>query len=200
MTPAEFFLTRPVFSTRDFALATGVNVDSAARSLKAYSKTDLITKVTRGIWMNRKHPKFSIYGLVPFLLGAEQGYVSFLSALHRHGVISQVPQKVFVATTGHTRRLSSPVSEFDFIQMNPRYMHLGVNWFLGSTQYGLAGPEKALIDCLYISTRKGRRFSRFPELDLDDIDKGEFLRLLNAHKFPQPISTKIRKRFDELIQ
>lgn len=32
--------------------------------------------------------------------------------------------------------------------------------------YYIATPEKALVDCLYLSCKKGRQFSFFPELNL----------------------------------
>lgn len=199
MKPEAFLLTYAIFSTKDFASGVGVRMDSAARKLKSYEETGIIKKITRGVWANDKHRDFSRYGLVPFLLGAEQGYVSFLSALHRHEVISQVPQKIIVATTGHTRRLRSPVAEFDFIQMNPQYMREGIEWFQTKVSYGMASPEKALLDCLYISTRKGRRFLNFPELELENLNKKKFEQLLKVHAFPWPIEKKIKEKFKELL-
>lgn len=198
MTPEEFFLGHPILTTQQFALATKIRADSAARALKDYAKSGFIVRVTRGVWANPKHSGFSAYGLVPLLLGSEQGYISFLSALHRHGVISQIPQKIFVATTGHSRKLTSPLGEFDFIQLNPRYMRWGVEWLNAPAPYGLASPEKALLDCLYISTRKGRRFLNFPELDFESINKKKFLQLLKEHGFPSIVEAKVRQRFEAL--
>lgn len=199
MTPEEFILSHPFFTTKDFALATKVRIDSAARSLKAYLKIGLLTKITRGVWGYMKHPHFSPYGLVPLLLGPEQGYVSFLSALQRHGVLAQIPQKILVATTGHTRQLNSSIANFDFIQVNPKYMLYGVEWVKTDICYGLASAEKALIDCFYISTRKKKRFASFPELDFAHINKKKFNSLLKRHNFPKPIETKIKILFADLL-
>lgn len=63
-----------------------------------------------------------------FILGVEQGYVSFLSALSYHGVISQIPQKTLIATTGHARKISIETYNFDMIQIKPEYMMYGVEW------------------------------------------------------------------------
>lgn len=198
MTNEEFFLNNAIFTTKDFALATDVRLDSAARSLKAHVRSGLLTKITRGVWANVRHQNFSLYGLIPYILEKEQGYLSFLSALHRHGVISQIPQKIFIATTGHTRRLISPLMEFNFIQMNPKYMCDGIEWFSAGTHYGFASVEKALLDCLYISTRRGRRFSNFPELDFENINKKKFVALLKRQGYPVQIESKIKERFKEL--
>lgn len=198
MSPEEFFLFNPCFTTKMFASSTCLRMDSTARSLKRYTNLGLVTKITRGIWANTKHPYFSAYSLVPLLLESEQGYVSFLSALHRHGVISQIPQKIFVATTGHTRRLNTPVAYFDFIQINPRYHQYGTEWLSGKSNYSLATAEKALLDCLYLSTRKGRRFLKFPELDFQNFTKKKFKVLLQKHQFPLPIAIKIQDEFEEL--
>lgn len=59
-----------------------------------------LTRLTRGVWANTSHPDFHPLVCVPKLLGREQGYVSFLTALHLRGVISQIPRTIQVATTG----------------------------------------------------------------------------------------------------
>jgi predicted transcriptional regulator of viral defense system len=195
MTSEEFFLENSIFTTNKFAFATKVCRGSASRSLNARAKKGQITKITRGVWANLKHPQFSPYGLISMLCGTEQGYVSFLSALQRHGVISQITPKIFIATTGHTRRLGSAIASFEFIQMNPKYMAYGIDWIAAEVSYGLATAEKALVDCFYISTRKGNRFLNLPEVDFDSINKKKFLRLLKKHNFPEPINTKINLLF-----
>lgn len=195
----EFFLKHPVFTTKEFSFFLKVRMDSAARTLTNFEKKKIIKKVTRGIWANDQHPHFSRYGLVPYLLGTEQGYVSFLSALHRHGVISQIPQKIFVATTGHSRRLRCSFGEFEFIQIHPRYMQIGIDWFSTTTHYGLATAEKALLDSIYLSTRKGHRFSHFPELDVTEFKKKIFFKLMKEQDFPVSIQIKIKSRFYELV-
>lgn len=199
MTPEEFLLTKPVFRSRDFAQATCTRLDSTARILRRYEARGVIHKITRGIWTNPKHFGYSIYSLVPYILDQEQGYISFLTALHRHEVISQIPQTIFVATTGHTRKLTSKTGVFSLIQLSPKYMRYGIEWFSSkSAQYGLATAEKALLDCLYISIRKGKRFSFFPELDMTHIEKKKFYDLLNKHTFPNWLEKKIQHKLEKL--
>ncbi|MBK7961252.1 MAG: hypothetical protein IPK04_08595 [Bdellovibrionales bacterium] len=79
--------------------------------------------------------------------------------------------------------------------MNPKYMTYGIDWIAAGESYGLATAEKALIDCFYISTRKGNRFLNLPEVDLGSINRKKFLHLLKKHNFPEPINTKIKLFF-----
>jgi hypothetical protein len=51
--------------------------------------------------------------------------------------------------------------------VKPEMMRGGVDWSEGKCPYRIASPEKALLDTLYISTRKGKRFAQLPELDFD---------------------------------
>ena len=45
--------------------------------------------------------------------------------------------------------------------------------------YLIASPEKALLDLLYLSSRKGNRFESLPELDLcENFNKKTFWKLL----------------------
>jgi predicted transcriptional regulator of viral defense system len=198
MKAQEFFLESPIFKTRDFASALQAKMDSASHQLHRHAESGMIVRVTRGIWANPKHPRYSAYGLVPYLVGDEQGYVSFLSALQRHGAISQIPAKISIATTGHSRKLDSPLGQFDFIQIAPKFMREGVEWFQGSVSYGIATADKALLDCLYLSTRKGKTFAHLPEIDLSALDRRKLLKLLESHSFSLPISTAIREQIAKI--
>ena len=109
-----------VFTTRDFAHLAEVSVTAASRRLARLRQSNRsLVRLTRGIWANVAHPDFTVMGCVPVLIGGEQGYVSFLTALHIHGAISQIPASVQVATTGHTRKLRTQIATFDFLQLKP---------------------------------------------------------------------------------
>ena len=156
-----------VFTTRRYAYTAGLSISSATKQLTRRSKGGLITKITRGVWANTQHPFFNALACVPHLLNDEQGYVSFLSALHRHGILSQIPGTIQVATTGHSRTLKTSVGVFEFFQLKPELMQQGVEWSTTHVPYLIASAEKALIDTLYISARRKKRFSKLPELDLN---------------------------------
>lgn len=156
-----------IFTTREYARMAGLSLSAASRQLGRYARQQAIVHITKGVWANTGHPYFTPLACTPYLLGKEQGYVSFLTALHLHGMLSQIPARHHIATTGHTRRLTTPVGEFDFIRLKPELMREGVEWSETKLPYPMATPEKALIDTLYISTRKNRRFAALPELELD---------------------------------
>ena len=178
-----------------------MSMSAAAKRLARLSEKKLLTRITKGIWANTSHPYFHPLSCVPYLLGKEQGYVSFLTALHLHGVISQIPQTIQVATTGRGRSLDSPIGRFEFFQIKPELMKQGSNWSATHLPYVVATPEKALVDTLYLSTRKNRRFARLPELDvtLPTFHRAEFDRLLDQPGIPTRVLSAMRSRLAALI-
>lgn len=191
-----------VFTTRDFANAVHLSLSAASKRLQRLVEEDFLTRITRGVWSNASHPHFQPLACVPYLLGKEQGYASFLTALHLHGVISQIPGSIQVATTGRPRVLESPVGRFEFLRMKPELMRVGVDWSETHQPYLIATREKALLDVLYISTRRNRRFRKMPELDLTDsgFDRRKFERLLRDSPFPVRIHSAVQARWQKLIE
>ncbi|NNE59319.1 MAG: hypothetical protein HKN35_00305 [Woeseia sp.] len=188
-----------VFNTRDFATANRVSVSSASRRLERLSRRDALTQVTRGVWANTAHPHFHPLACVTYLLGKEQGYVSFLTALSLHGVLSQIPRSYLIATTGRPRVLDSPVARFEFLRIKPELMSDGVDWSDTHQPYLVASAEKALLDTLYIATRRNRRFASLPELDLENnFRRREFERLLKDLPYPLRIRSAISSRWHVL--
>lgn len=189
-----------IFTTRDFASYSSITMPAASKRLSRLADKKLLTRVTKGLWANTSHPWFHPLACVPYLLGKEQGYVSFLTVLHLHGLISQIPKSIQIATTGHARTLNSPVGYYEFLQIKPELMKQGTQWSDTHLPYLLATAEKALIDTLYLSTRKNRRFARLPEVDISQtaFRKREFERLLKQLPIPPRISAVIRTRWDAL--
>lgn len=155
------------FTTREYAFVAGVSISAASRQLKRQESKGFITHVVRGIWANANHLYYNPLGCVSYLLGGEQGYVSFLTALHRHGILSQIPRTIQVATTGHSRKLKTPIGVFEFFQLKPEMMTDGIEWCETRVPFRMATPEKTLLDIFYITTRKKKRFSSLPELEIE---------------------------------
>ena len=196
---AAFLTQHALFTTRQFAVRCNCRIDSSSRRLARLADQDALVQVTRGVWAQPEHPLFTPYAAAPFLLGNEQGYVSFLSAMHRHGLVSQVPGSIQVATTGHSRFLLSPVGRYEFLRVKPEMMIEGVATSSTTPPYAAATAEKALLDTLYIATRKRRRFASLPELELAEIDQGRLRTLLNAQVPWQPIRGAIKRRLSDLL-
>lgn len=189
-----------IFTTRDYANYLGLSMSAASGRLSRLKDRKLLTRVTKSVWANVNHPYFHPVSCVPYLLNKEQGYVSFLTALHFHDLISQIPGTVQIATTGHSRTLDSPFARYEFIQIKPELMQKGVTWSETQLPYLMATAEKALIDVLYISTRKNRRFSRLPELTLTSpsFSKGRFRKLFRELPLTTRISSAMQTRGEEL--
>lgn len=124
--------TDVVFTTARAAQFGDTSVQSAVRVLQGMARSGLVTRVTRGVWAITHHPDFSPYAVLPFILGTQQdghhssrdepwsapiddvaanhhasraGYVSFVSALHLHGMLSQIPREIHVAVPKQRRQL-----------------------------------------------------------------------------------------------
>jgi predicted transcriptional regulator of viral defense system len=186
-----------IFTTREFANQGGVTISAAAKRLARLAEKRFLTRVTKGVWANTRHPYFQPLSSVPYLLGKEQGYVSFLTALHLHDVVSQIPKTVQIATTGRGRVLDSPIGRFEFFQIKPELMTEGAEWSESHLPYLIATPEKALLDTLYLSTRKNRRFARLPELDLthSGFRQREFNRLMEQLPIPPRVLSAMKSRW-----
>ncbi len=189
-----------IFSTRDYANHQKLSISAATKRLSRLKENKLLTHVTKGVWANTSHPYFHPASCVPYLLNNESGYVSFLTALHFYGLLSQIPKTIQVATTGHSRTLDSPVAYYEFIQIKPELMQQDLIWSETQLPYLLATAEKALLDVLYISTRKNRRFIRLPELTLtpDLLNKRAFEKLFKQLPLSTRILNAIQLRAEEL--
>jgi predicted transcriptional regulator of viral defense system len=186
-----------VFTTRDFARVADTSVAAASKRLARLRRGNrALVQLTRGVWANIAHPHFSALACVPVLLGSEQGYVSFLTALHIHGAISQIPAGIQIATTGHTRRLRTPAGTFEFLQLKPDMFTHGIEWSDSPQPYRIATLEKAMLDTFYISTRRNRRFARLPELDLQDagFSARRYRSLIKKHKLSPQIASAMQSR------
>ncbi len=197
MDTTAFLVRNALFTTRLFAISTDRRVDSSSRALTGLAARGLLVRVTRGLWAQPDHPSFTPFGAVGFLLGHEHGHVSFVSALHRHGVIAQIPGAVHIATTGHGRVLESPIGRFEFFQLRPQMMNSGVDVSDTEPPYPIATPEKALLDTIYIGLRR-RRFVRLPELDTDDVDPEALKILLDGQVTAPPLRRAVEARLTEL--
>ena len=156
-------LGRPVFTTREAALLSGKSSSAATQALSYLEQQGLIVKACHGVWVDAHDPRMSAYSLVPFVVPVHRAYLSFVSALHVHGIIEQIPQVITVASTSHTREIATKFGHFSIHQISPGFF-TGFEWYKGQDSFLIATPEKALVDSLYLSVRKGKRFGHFPEL------------------------------------
>jgi predicted transcriptional regulator of viral defense system len=157
-------LKRPVFTTREAAISAGGSLSNTVQALNHLVKESVVIKIARGIWgIDIGNEQISQYSIIPFLLPSGRVYVSFLSALHLHGIIEQIPQMVTLASTAHTKTLRTKLGAFYIHKIAPSFFK-GFDWYRGEGNFLIAEPEKALVDCLYLSARRKKQFAHFPEL------------------------------------
>lgn len=157
-------LKRPIFTTREAAACAGGSLSNTVQALNHLVKEGVAIKISRGVWgLDMGGARFSQYSIIPFLLPRSRAYVSFLSALHLHGIIEQIPQSVMLVSTGHTKTVKTKLGTFFFHKISPGFFR-GFGWYKGVGEFLIAEPEKALVDCLYLSARKKKQFGHFPEL------------------------------------
>lgn len=156
-------LNRAVFSTYELAQVAGKSLSVTTQSLKYLEREGVVLKIYRGIWVDRQNQKISPYAAVPFLLPRHRAYVSFISALHLHHIVEQIPQVVMLASTAHTKTIKTKIGTFRVHQINSSFFK-GFDWYKKTGDFLIAEPEKALVDSLYLSAYKKRQFGYFPEL------------------------------------
>ena len=190
----------PVFTTAEAADIAGISLSNASRDLAKAAERNLLTRVRRGVWAVTQHPDFSAYAVVPYLFRSkESGYVSLLSALGVHGVIEQIPRNVQVMTLKQRPKLRTPVGTFEFHKILGKLFG-GVEPYQMTRPFDLATPEKALFDVLYLSARRGRRFSALPEIELP-ADFSEVALLSWIEKIElRPLRIAVAQRWDNLSE
>jgi predicted transcriptional regulator of viral defense system len=155
-------LGQPVFTARELSAVSGRSASVVSQGLAFLEKQGLAVKVAHGVWASGGSMP-SPYAVIPFILPRQRGYVSFTSALHLHGIIEQIPQVIALASVAHTREIHTGAGNY-------MVHHLAASFFTGfgwhkEGGFLIAEPEKALVDCLYVSAFRNRQYSYFPELD-----------------------------------
>lgn len=154
----------PIFTTHEMASLSGKSPSTVVHSLSRLAKQGLLVKIYRGVWAEPGPRAISPFEIIPYLFPRQRVYVSFISALHLHGIVEQIPQVITLASTAHTSVLRTKAGVFSVHQIAPAFFD-GFDWYKGEGNFLIAEPEKALIDSLYLSSRKKKQFGSFPELD-----------------------------------
>lgn len=156
-------LQRPVFTTHELAAVSGKSLSGTTQALNFLEKEGIIFKIYRGVWSENTNERISPYTALQFLFPRQRVYVSFISALHIYGIIEQIPQVITAASLSHSKTINTKIAVFCVHRINPSFFD-GFDWYKGVGSFLIAEPEKALVDCLYLSARRKKQFGHFPEL------------------------------------
>jgi predicted transcriptional regulator of viral defense system len=155
-------LRRPIIETGEAAVRLGVTISSASQLLKSLEESGLARRLRRGLWALR--PEVDPFTVPPYLTAPFPAYVSFWSALARHGMIEQVPRQIFVASLDRTRRVVTSIGTYSIHHLAPELF----GGYEGSVEVGyLATPEKGLFDTVYGRVPRGSQIL-LPEIQLPD--------------------------------
>lgn len=156
-------LKRPIFTTHEISCLSGKSLSGTTQSLNFLEREGMLFKICRGIWGEKGSMDINPYSVIPFLLPRHRVYVSFISALHLYGIIEQIPRVITLASTGHTKTIKTTLGTFEIHKIKPSFFK-GFDWYKEKGAFLIAGQEKALVDSLYLSARKKKQYSFFPEL------------------------------------
>lgn len=155
-------LGRPIIETREAAVRLGLSVSRTSHLLRSLEQAGLVRRLQVGLWALRPDPE--PFSLPPYLTAPFPAYVSFWSALARHGMIEQIPREISVASPDRTRRAVTPLGVYAIHHLAPELF----DGYTGSEESGyLATPEKALFDTIYLRAPAGGR-TFLPELVLPE--------------------------------
>ena len=153
-------LRRPIIQTREAAARLGVSRSRASQLLSSFEQAGLARRLKRGLWALQ--PDTDPFTVPPYLTAPLPAYVSFWSALSRHGMIEQVPRLIFVASLARTQRIATPLGAYSIHHLAPELF----TGFDGSEELGyVAVPEKALFDTVYLRAAVGGA-AALPELEI----------------------------------
>jgi predicted transcriptional regulator of viral defense system len=155
-------LKMPFIQTRDLAGVLKISVSSTGKYLDALSKKSFLIKLTRGKWiLNDKN--IDPLAIAEFITSPLESYISLQTALFYHGMIEQVPSRIYAVTIARTKLLTTRLGTFSLHHCNPDFF-LGYEYL--KPMLKVATPEKALVDFFYFAPTKSRQFTKLPELDL----------------------------------
>jgi predicted transcriptional regulator of viral defense system len=186
---------KPVLTTEDAAVRLRVSVSAASRMLGRLAGKGLVHALRRGLWA--MDADLDPLLLPEYLTAPLPAYVSLQTALHRHGMIEQIPRVVYAASLARTRRIVTSIATYSVHRLVPEFF--GGYATDPKTGVKMATPEKALLDVLYLSAARSRLFARLPELELPrGFDMRECRRWIN--RIPAPYRrTMVRSGLDAIL-
>ncbi len=188
-------LGKAVVTTGDAALAFRAERSAATQTLKRLATAGLLKRIRHGLWatdVNLDPLLLPEYLTAPF-----PSYVSFQSALFFHGMVSQIPNVIYVASLAQTRTVRTSLGTYSIHRLGPSFF--GGYDTVKTSGIRLATPEKALLDTLYLTPARSRLFAHLPEVELPehfDCDRaGYWIRRIPAG----PRRKSVEQRLDVVL-
>lgn len=109
------------------------NDRARTKALAVHQDAGLIERIARGLYINpraRSLPQDLLSALIAWLRPWDFNYLSLESALSEAGLISQIPSRLTVMTTGRSQTFKTPYGtiEFTHTAQTPEQLHSDVIW------------------------------------------------------------------------
>lgn len=188
-------LGTPVFRTGEAAAALREPDSTAYSTLAVLAERGLIIPLRHGWWVVPAAGHIDVGSLAPHIASPYLGYVSFETALFRHGWITQIPPRIIVATLGRSRRITTHMGTFELRRIPPDVFGPGTQ---PDDRAWLATPEKAAFDWAYRAARGGFESAHFPEIEpIDEADTtalASFIARIRAERLRTTTARILRER------
>jgi len=171
-------INKSFYTVTDLEKITALSKNSLYVSLKRWADEGIIERVGQGIYLPMAGTISMEYIAAQLYL---PNYLSFESALAKHGILNLIPYGITFATTRRTRHYTLRDQDIEFRQIASE-LFFGFEMKSG---IHIASPEKAFLDQVYFMTR-GKS-----SLDLDE---------LSIKKLSPKILRKYAQRFPAYVR
>jgi len=167
---------RRIFTAADIAKLIGSNnANTIYKTAERLTRNGILSKLNKGLYFTAEIP--------PDLFEIANGlyvpsYVSLESALYRYGVISQALYTITSVSTNKSKKKAAFNNEFEYTHINPKYFF----GYVRDRDVLIASREKALLDLLYLVSKKARPFN-FDGIDWKAINRKEFKAYMRNYSF-----------------
>jgi predicted transcriptional regulator of viral defense system len=110
----------PLFTTRELAALFGFSEHSVGNYFAQLKSQNLVERVSRGKWVLRCG-KLDVLQAADFLTAPKESYISLQSALFYHGLIEQIPSRIYAVTLDRTKAIENPLGVFSFHHCHPDF-------------------------------------------------------------------------------
>ncbi|MGA1842530.1 MAG: type IV toxin-antitoxin system AbiEi family antitoxin domain-containing protein [bacterium] len=167
-----------ILTPYNLQIESGLSLTAIKKSIQRLRKKGYIAKLKGNFYANT----FAFPSLeeIAMLLG-RPCYISFESAMEKHGIISQMPLVLTCATSGKTKNITTPIGEISLHHIHSRlftdyFNEGGILW---------AKPEKALLDYIYIHLKVRNEIMALDEINWEGLNKMDLREL--SSKYPKSV-------------
>lgn len=162
------------YTIADLQKITGYRPDSLYVALNRLAKQHELVRLAAGIYILPER-----YGEIEKIANTIYfpSYLSFESALSKHGAISQIPYALTFATVLKTKKMRLGNCQVEYRKIKEE---LFGGYEVATDGFMIATPEKALFDMYYIASF-GKAGFDFQSVDTGRIDMKQVEKMLNRH-------------------